>query len=221
MSDDVISQLKLEQQPKLLARWDKWRNVPVVCLWEAAALSLNIEPEQIRTGSGNFTVPANSPDFPFRRDRRNRAFKDKERLFTLTRNVYHNGPIVPFLPKGRKEFSEIRLQEFAVWAYGAGWDIPAELADLANEAEVSGHAGQLAFDPDDPNYPYELDIACLAWRAVTNSLQDGKTPKQQIKEWIEAHYPDVTSDARRRIATVCNWEKGGGRPSKGKKLTTN
>ena len=66
-------------------------------------------------------------------------------------------------------------------------------------------------DEDSETYPSELDIAMQAWRTVTNQRDPSKKPKEQIREWLDAHYPDLSKEARERIAIVCNWERAGGR----------
>lgn len=73
------------------------------------------------------------------------------------------------------------------------------------------------FDPDSDTYPTELDIAMQAWRAVTNRLDPSKTPKGQVQDWLEHHYPNLSEEAKQRIAVVCNWEKSGGRPRRDEK----
>ena len=76
------------------------------------------------------------------------------------------------------------------------------------------------FDPDSDTYPPELDIAMLAWRAVTNSRDTNVTAKEQIERWLEAHYPErrtLSNEAKQRIAVICNWEKSGGRPRRDEK----
>lgn len=70
------------------------------------------------------------------------------------------------------------------------------------------------FDPDSETYPPELDIALQAWRAVTNQRDPSKAAKEQIREWLKKHYPKLSKEARERIATVCNWERAGGRKKK-------
>lgn len=75
------------------------------------------------------------------------------------------------------------------------------------------------FDPESDTYPPELDIAMQVWRAVTNHPDSSMTAKEQIENWLSKNYPDrkkLTLEARSRIAVICNWEKSGGRPRRGK-----
>ncbi|OOZ75427.1 hypothetical protein BOW50_11710 [Solemya velum gill symbiont] len=69
------------------------------------------------------------------------------------------------------------------------------------------------FEPDSPYYPDELDIAMQAWRAVSIHGHDIKNPKEDIKKWIREQRYELTSAALERIATVCNWNKAGGKPA--------
>jgi hypothetical protein len=67
------------------------------------------------------------------------------------------------------------------------------------------------FDESAESYPSELDVAMQAWRAVSNQRNSTVTVKQQIVAWLSKNYPKVSEEARERIATMCNWEKRGGR----------
>ena len=67
------------------------------------------------------------------------------------------------------------------------------------------------FDQDKDTYPPELDRAMMAWRAATNQRDPNMTAKNQIRAWLDEHYPKLSEEAKQRIAIVCNWEKEGGR----------
>lgn len=69
------------------------------------------------------------------------------------------------------------------------------------------------FDPAQPEYPEELDVALQAWRAVSNN--PGNRPKEQLEIWVRTNYPHIakSNESLKRIATVANWSKGG-RPTK-------
>jgi len=76
------------------------------------------------------------------------------------------------------------------------------------------HVGWEGFDPDDPCYPVELDIAFNAWRAVSKKPNKKEPVKRQIQQWLKAHHPELVAAQIERISTLVNWEKAGGRPSK-------
>jgi hypothetical protein len=104
-------------------RWSKWRLMPRVRVWEATALSLNIEPVSINTNSQGWmgsTAFAEGPEF-------------EDRLEVLSRNVAHNGAALirqDVLPVPASS-AEILLPAFVTWAVNVGWDLPPELAVLA------------------------------------------------------------------------------------------
>jgi hypothetical protein len=102
---------------------------------------------------------------------------------------------------------------FLRWAEGNDFPMPEGLS--AHRARWNKKTGELpaweGFDEDSGTYPCELDIAMQVWRTVTNQRDPSKKPKEQIYEWLDAYYPDLSKEARERIATVCNWDKAGGR----------
>ena len=67
-------------------------------------------------------------------------------------------------------------------------------------------------DTEPADYPYDLGIALLVWRAIgVNGQGDQeKKPKERIKTWLKKHYPDLPPTTVERIAKVCNWDKNGG-----------
>jgi len=73
-------------------------------------------------------------------------------------------------------------------------------------ATTDAHAVQL--------YPDELRAAVEAFEAVrddANALR-GVTPKTALLAWLSEHKPELSNGARERIATVANWQPGGGAP---------
>lgn len=67
------------------------------------------------------------------------------------------------------------------------------------------------FDPEDPTYPRELDIAMQAWRAARSGEQVGQV-RERAEKWLRSTYPDLPEAAVTRISAVINWNKVGGRP---------
>lgn len=64
---------------------------------------------------------------------------------------------------------------------------------------------------DDPRWPEELGIALSAWRAAcNNAVHEGKRPGAYIRAWLASNQPGLTEEARKRIATVSNWDKSPG-----------
>lgn len=98
-------------------------------------------------------------------------------------------------------------------AQKAGFDdldpfIDALPADESSEKTTAAWEG---FDPDSPTYPPLLDIACVTHRAVTNSPDDSGTPKDRVIRWLAKNCPQLSTNAKKQIAAVCNWDSSPGR----------
>lgn len=120
--------------------WAWWRHVPTVTLDEAVALSLNIDPRQLRRASTLALMAGRrfdeGPEFERRLALANRCLGD-----TLP------GPVNPLGVRYYDEAAAVRLREFAAWAHSVEWRFPSELARLGPAA---GEQSRNAPDPD-PN----------------------------------------------------------------------
>ncbi len=110
--------------------WEKWRHVPNVKLWEAVALSLNIEPALVKHSKHGWMSDSHLFD-------ESKLFKD--RIFVAKRNLSTDGPLKPTaIATGHPEGCEFSLAEFAGWACSISWEIPPELGEkieLATDAQ--------------------------------------------------------------------------------------
>lgn len=95
------------------------------------------------------------------------------------------------------------------------------VADLSEWAERVGieHYWPKATGPalntlDLVRYPDELRAAIEAFNAVRDDPKAiaGKTPKAALLAWLAANKPNLSNNARERIATVANWQPSGGAP---------
>jgi hypothetical protein len=93
-----------------------------------------------------------------------------------------------------------------------------QIAELTQERDtLSKRAAELepraweGFDEDSEIYSPELHIAMITSRAVTDQRDPSKAAKEQIREWLDAHFPKLSKEARERISIICNWDKKGGR----------
>lgn len=75
-------------------------------------------------------------------------------------------------------------------------------------------------NPNHPRYAPELAAAVRAWQAVTDTEGKG-TPKRRLTEWLRENADkfarkgnEVSDKAIERMATVANWQQGGGAPKK-------
>ena len=108
--------------------WKKWLLMPDVCLWQAATLSLNVDPDLVTYEYGD-TLEGEiwGEDTEF-----------QDRLDVLKANI-GRAVRATELSMAYPSDSKIFLRDFAVWAIKIGWDIPNELAGLA----TSGNADPL------------------------------------------------------------------------------
>lgn len=124
----------IERKPK----WAKWRLIPEVEVWQAVALSLDIEPDKIEFNRQAW-MGARHP------------FKESEefvdRLDVAGANILNASyfPSGGALVMGRRYSCGVRLAEFARFATEvAQWDVPHELRALAQRATTTPPASELA-----------------------------------------------------------------------------
>lgn len=103
--------------------WRKWSHVPDVKLWEGVALSLGIEPDQVRISGTSWM----GEGLAFREEK-----ELDERLFVAKRNLTSGGALEPTsIAMGDPARSMVRLRQFADWVLTLGWPVPPEFVDLA------------------------------------------------------------------------------------------
>lgn len=107
---------------------------------------------------------------------------------------------------------------FLPWALRTFEAVPAELVNAveAQRQHVARHTGKSSHASTEQlnSYSTELRAAVEAFQAVS---ADPKTtakqsPKAALLAWLEKNRPQITSNARKRIATVANWQPAGGAP---------
>jgi hypothetical protein len=193
--------------------WEKWRHVPNTKIWEAVALSLNIDPWEVRPASGRI------PGGPLIFDE-GQEFND--RIFVVDRNLATGaGPTPQIAAVDDPPSCVVSLCEFATWAHSLGWDVPLEFAALLraeqdgvrDEAEVKAKIVMPKVAKEKPLGTRERDtlrtiIAALANAAKTDLSKPFKAAGQieamTIKigarvsaRAIENHLKGI-SDARER-----------------------
>ena len=100
------------------------------------------------------------------------------------------------------------------WASSKEIGIPDVLGELGELLPV-----QVGFELDPDMFAEELDAALITYRAVTQRIKRAgaadRKAKELIVEWLAEHYGHLSEATQARIATVCNWDKAGGRPKSG------
>ena len=95
----------------------------------------------------------------------------------------------------------------------------ADLVQWATSCAIPHHWPAGATEqPEQPldlsQFPEELRVAVEAFNAVRNDPKAtaGKSAKQALETWLESNKPELTGNARDRIASVANWQRAGGAP---------
>lgn len=114
--------------------WREWISTPKVEVWQACALSLNIDPHSLKRRDGYMSESGGSPYFE------DNSFPSKAireecnlRRRVLIANLRDDPKKFSLTSSTASGYSEVRLSEFAAWALSIGWDIPAELVAIARK----------------------------------------------------------------------------------------
>ena len=185
--------------------WSHWLSIERVRLWQAVALSLDIDPKQ---GKANAFYDDFIRDIKYDRDRTLHV-KFTNRLETAEAHTRSERLEVCDYSTSLQH-SEVDLAKFANWADGiVKWETPDQFNELLSGAMP---ATEFGFDPESPVYPELLHIAVSAWSSVSPSPVDDQTPKQQIIAWLQRKHPALSDADKERIGSICNWDRAGGRP---------
>jgi len=128
--------------------WSEWSLMPKVEVWQAVALSMNLEPHDLRRDAhtpllgfgsffkqGSFASPAIEREF-------------EKRLRILEANLENSEQFPDAVVNyGELRLSIVALPEFSAWAVSAGWDIPGKLLGVVKKsvpqkADLSESGGQ-------------------------------------------------------------------------------
>lgn len=111
------------------------------------------------------------------------------------------------------EFVRFTAAEFKRWCLANDVPIPSPLIGKAAARREPLEPTPLTGEGVMP-MPRELAIALQAWREVSKDFAKygGVSPKTAITRWLADHHPEVSGHARERIATMANWQPGGGAP---------
>ncbi len=117
--------------------WGVWSNIPDVKLWEAVALSLNLDPRCVKVNRNSWMVGTSvideSPEF-------------SARLLVAERNLTSQKlrPRAFIISQPRQ--CDVSLHEFSVWAISVGWNLPPELMEIAERTDVPKAQESLAVE---------------------------------------------------------------------------
>ncbi len=183
--------------------WTKWKLIPNTEVWKVVALTLNIDPDEVRRDGSDWMAGGEYVNHE------GKAFDDMLDIIKANYSVIDNSPKT--LTMNGIAFCELNISKFAKWALENNIDIPDEMKALAT---LQAASEKEMFDVNDSKYPRELHIAYMAWQAVSNMQNIKTSPKNKIKEWLDNKYSnnELPNEAKVRISTVANWNKTGGAP---------
>jgi len=120
--------------------WKEWKYTPQVRVWQACALSLDIEPYSIKFYPLSWhTGPYADQlfdDESFQSENEKKEFKSRQRILLNNLNSKENS--LWFSPNpNRPNLGEVSLPEFAAWCSSVEWPIPKELAALAKKPDTA------------------------------------------------------------------------------------
>ena len=113
------------------AAWNHWSQMRTARLWECVALSMNIDPRSttldfLKSGPDGYDL-----DRPFQRERAH----FRSRLDIALSHYGHDPLLQPEEGYPERRCSVFRVASFAAWARSFGWQVPKELAELAEAVE--------------------------------------------------------------------------------------
>jgi hypothetical protein len=102
--------------------WRKWRHVPLVKIWEAVALSLDIEPKKV-----DLDIGWESQSLIF-----DESDEFNDRIFVAGRQVGTSSAFdVKIRISDDPPNCSVDLSQFAAWALSIDWDVPPEFRAMA------------------------------------------------------------------------------------------
>jgi hypothetical protein len=119
--------------------WKEWKYTPQVQVWEACALSLDIEPNSIKRDPNSWLTGQDIyqlfKDESFQSENEKKEFEGRQRILLSNLNSKENS--LCFSPNDNcPNLGEVSLPEFAAWCPSVEWSIPEELAALAEKSEA-------------------------------------------------------------------------------------
>lgn len=175
--------------------WSYWSNLDVVDYKAACILSRGFEPRKVDRS----VFPQELLTEFERRQAVAASHLGKSLPAYLTSSDAHH----------ERNASGVKLVDFRVW--GESLPMPFTFPETFPRAAAQEPA---APSLDISRYPVELRAAIEAFEAVSKdpAATAGKSPRRALATWLKEHKPELSSNAQDRVATVANWQPGGGVP---------
>lgn len=194
--NDYRDKLKREEQalffhqPEVQADLSHWSKMAVWSLDEAIALSFGKDPAEVNWSSVSM--------------RGERFLPEAWRISEFPKEYARRMQLVERAKSAGQLSERIKPEDFVRWAVNVFDSMPDEL-----HQKFLNHAPpKISLD----RYPSELRIAIEDFEAVSASPALPSAPKKALRKWLDANKPDLTNEAKERIAIVANWKPTGGAP---------
>ncbi len=174
--------------------WQVWQHIPEAKLWEAVALSQNVEPRSIKINPHSWMGSRLIFEEP-------KQFTD--RLLVAERNLTSGQLRALSIIMGRPTQCTISLSQFATWALSIGWDIPPELARMAKTESTS--CTEEASVVEKPLTTRERNNVARVIAALTQAAKIDLSDPYKAAKAIEALTEQL--DARVSDDTIVKWLK--------------
>jgi hypothetical protein len=180
--------------------WSEWLSVPRVKVWQACALSLDIEPNGMNASAHGWMAPEGAPFFDEENFPSPEVMKDFEkRARVLLANIANDSFSAPVLNMASPKLDQLRLDEFVRWAVSkVTWTIPEPLKGLLpadHDLPDVSVAGELDRDQRDFNASFAETVYnehAIDWRYWV--LQMPSLTAAQAARLMSALDPDVFED---------------------------
>jgi hypothetical protein len=171
--------------------WDFWGNLPTVELWQAVLLSLNFDPDEI-TRPRSETAWEQWQESEFGDADTLAKFEKRLRLLQAHRDRDPPFSRPESYPSDSRR-TQVRLDEFAVWAIGNAWEVPKRFFSLMNGAlpriygwqdEERKKAGRWIIDEAIGHLAQQTGWARESWtRAIHQAIESGQLPLRNPQDW--------------------------------------
>lgn len=168
--------------------WQVWSNVYSLELWEAIALSLDIDPRRVR-----FDPRDDKPDF----NRDGQAFADRFEVARRQRaTTFEVTSVSPFQPHR----TGVTLSSFVTWAHSIGWTLPQEMAAVSDSD--APRQGRWPWGDYETEMLRHLDAAVRKWWVNYDPTDPTTAPtNEELTEWLKKEF-DMSQNVAGAMATI-------------------
>ena len=180
--------------------WTEWLSVPRVKVWQACALSLDIEPNAMNASAHGWMAPEGAPFFDEDNFPSPEVMKEFEkRARVLLANMANDSFSAPVLNMASPKLHQLRLGEFVRWAVTkVAWTIPEPLKGLLTadpDPPDARAVGELDRDQRDFNASFAETVyngQAIEWRYWVHQMPS--LTAGQAARLMSALDPDVFED---------------------------